>query len=123
MTLLSRLAAPGPPPRRHGLTHHGVPAPAVSKRELIVPGYHEHSGEIVCHPPRQPNEPGLESPEGDEPVQDRPERYSWTGLLRRTFLIDVPACPRDARRRVLSLVRVHMGHRRKRHGGAWFVRR
>jgi hypothetical protein len=31
--------------------------------------------------------------------------YPWAELLRRTFLVDVLACPCGAKRRVLSLVR------------------
>ncbi len=39
-----------------------------------------------------------------KPARLRPERYCWAELLRRTFLIDVLACPCGARRRVLRLV-------------------
>ena len=105
LTFLSRLAAQVPPPRRHSLTYHGVLAPAASKRELIVPGHDQADGEGRCCPGKQTLDPPLgdSSAEG-APERARPERYSWATLMRRSFLIDVLACPCGARRRVLSLV-------------------
>ena len=96
MTFLSRLAAQVHPPRRHLLTYHGVLAPAASKRDQIVPGHDERSEAMV-------RQPGSKQPKS-EPARRRPERYSWAELLRRTFLLDLLACPCGARRRVLSLV-------------------
>jgi hypothetical protein len=96
MTFLSRLAAQVPPPRRHVLTYHGVLAAAACKRELIVPGYDERDAALVRHP-------GGKKPKS-KAERIRPERYPWAELLRRTFLVDVLACPCGARRRVLSLV-------------------
>ncbi len=104
MTFLSRLAAQVPPPRRHGLTYHGVLAPAASKRELLVPGYDEAAADLTCHPPRASNQQPLESSKENKRRRPSPERYSWATLLRRAFLIDGLACPCGARRRVLSLV-------------------
>jgi len=96
MTFLSRLAAQVPPPRRHVLTYHGVLAAAACKRELIVPGYDEPDAAVV-------RRPGAKKPK-TKAERIRPERYCWAELLRRTFLVDVLACPCGARRRVLSLV-------------------
>ena len=98
MTFLSRLAAQVPPPRRHVLTYHGVLAAAACKRELIVPGYDERDAAVV-------RQPGAKKPKSKSTAERiRPERYPWAELLRRTFLVDVLACPCGARRRVLSLV-------------------
>ena len=100
MTFLSRLAAQVPPPRRHGLTYHGVLAPAASRRDEIVPGYAEEEEHALCHS-RGEGAAGAKPP---PPQHRRPERYSWAELMRRTFEIDVLLCPCGARRRVLSLV-------------------
>ena len=97
MTFLSRLAAQIPPPRFHVLSYYGVLAPAASKRDCIVPGYTEPPTDVACAPAKR-------SPPKEKP-RLRQERYPWAELLRRTFLVDVLACPCGARRRVLSLVR------------------
>ena len=94
LTFLSRLAAQIPAPRRHVLTYHGVLAAAACKRNQIVPGYQE----FVAHVAQSP---GTTRP---TPERIRPERYPWSELLQRTFLIDVLTCPCGAQRRVLSLV-------------------
>ena len=100
MTFLSRLAAQVHPPRRHGLTYHGVLAPAAARRDEIVPGYDEEAERDRCrHSPRKSDE-GAPPP----PKRLRPERYSWAELMQRTFAIDVLLCSCGARRRVLSLV-------------------
>jgi hypothetical protein len=96
MTFLSRLAAQVPPPRRHVLTYHGVLAAAACKREWIVPGYAERDAAVV-------RQSGTKKPKS-KADRIRPQRYCWAELLRRTFLVDVLACPCGARRRVLSLV-------------------
>ena len=104
MTFMGRLAAQVPPPRRHLLTYHGVLAPAASRRERIVPGCQQ--GETCACGTRPPgaSRPRSKREPGPKPPRPRPERYSWAELLRRTFLIDVLACPCGARRRVLRLV-------------------
>ena len=96
MTFLSRLAAQVPAPRLHVLTYHGVLAAAACKREQIVPGHGEGDGIGAQSAGSKKSKP--------KPARLRPERYCWAELLRRTFLIDVLACPCGARRRVLRLV-------------------
>ena len=94
---MARLAAQVPPPRRHVLTYHGVLAPAAGKREQIVPGHDGRREATVTHRPASKQQK-------TKPARFRPERYSWSELMLRTFLIDVLACPCGGRRRVLSLV-------------------
>ena len=97
MTFMARLAAQVPPPRRHVLTYHGVLAPAAGKREQIVPGHDGRREASVTPRPASKQQKA-------KPARFRPERYSWSELMLRTFLIDVLACPCGGRRRVLSLV-------------------
>ncbi len=103
MTFLSRLAAQIPPPRFHMLSYYGVLAPAAGKRHRIVPGYEDGEDderrEHSCA--REP----LESATPNRPRRRARLYYPWAELLRRTFLVDVLACPCGAKRRVLSLVR------------------
>ena len=99
MTCLSRLAAQVPPPRRHGVTYHGVLAPAASRRSEIVPGYDDTETRHVCHA-RAGDADQVPAP----PPRPRPERYSWAELMQRAFAIDVLQCPCGARRKVLSMV-------------------
>ena len=105
MTFLSRLAALIPPPRMHMLSYYGVLAPAAGKRDSIVPGYPDTNDDPATSHCRHPHE----SRSAASPTPFRPKSlkryYPWAELLRRTFLIDVLACPCGARRRVLSLVR------------------
>ena len=99
-TFLSRLAAQVPPPRRHGLTYHGVLAPAASRRDEIVPGHDEDEGHQGCHAQTNDASPEPAPP----PPRHRPERFSWAELMQRAFEVDVLQCPCGGRRRLLSLV-------------------
>ncbi len=101
MTFLSRLAAQVPPPRRHGLTYHGVLAPAASRRAEIVPGHDENEARHDRHARTEHNDT---APSASKPTRIRPERYSWAELMRRAFEVDLLQCPCGGRRKVLSLV-------------------
>jgi len=93
LSLLSRLAASVPSPRRHTVRYAGVLASASKLRPRIAP-----KGE-------SPKLPQLDrrGARGDSP---RPDPYwAWADLLKRTFAIDVLACPRcQGRLRVLAVV-------------------
>ncbi len=81
MTFLSRLAAQVPPPRFHMLTYHGVLAAAAARRDEIVPGHGDESGEAKrCRSGSKPIEP---STDGVSKQRLRPERLSWADLIRR----------------------------------------
>ncbi|MDP7340254.1 MAG: hypothetical protein QF786_13120, partial [Vicinamibacterales bacterium] len=104
MTFLSRLAAQAPPPRRHVLTYHGVLAAAACKRDQIVPKRATAREVIVpqCGAKHKHKHKHKQTTRTTRRI--RPERYSWAELVRRTFLVDVLACPCGARRRVLAPV-------------------
>lgn len=86
-TLLERLCAMVPPPRRHLLTYHGVLAPASSWRSDVVP---------------QP------ASRGRGPFASRggvgSGAYRWAELLKRAFGADVLVCECGARREVISCI-------------------
>ena len=105
LDFLGRLAALVPPRRAHGLTYHGVLAPASEWRDLIVPGAVGESR--VGQPDRDRDggcgDPGLLSPYA--PPARPVNRYRWAELMRRVFGHDVLRCQRcGGRRRLIALI-------------------
>jgi len=112
-SLIERLCALIPRPRRKLVTYYGVFAPAASLRDCIVPGPVEE------HPPQ-----AAESEPADDAIRrlgiDRkpaaivphaPSRpgprkaYTWAELLQRVFLIEILTCPHcQGPRRLLAAV-------------------
>jgi len=93
LSLLSRLAAAVPPPRRHTVRYAGVLAPASKLRPKIVPT------------PAVP-EAADDPPEAETSAKPVGSRYRpWAELLERCFSIDVLACPTcGGRMRLVALV-------------------
>jgi hypothetical protein len=95
-TLLERLCAMIPFPRRHLLTYHGVLAPASSWRNEVVPD-----------PPRGTrHEDAASSPaaNGVADGRDRDRRYRWAELMKRAFELDVLVCECGAEREVIACI-------------------
>jgi hypothetical protein len=94
LELLRKLVALIPPPRQHLVRYHGVFAPNARTRSAVV----LDSGTA--------KEKGLSRPYTDEPMGAPVYgRVDWATLLRRTFAIDVLACPRcDGRMEVLACI-------------------
>ena len=92
LSLLTRLAAAVPPPRRHTVRYAGVLAPASKLRARIVP-----------KPTVAPAPIAGESP---EPKKVAGSRYRpWAELLKRCFSIDVLTCTGcGGRMRLVALV-------------------
>ncbi len=82
LSLLTRLCAAVPPPRRHTVRYVGVLASASKLRPRVVPTA-KTSAAAAC-------EPGV-----DDAAPSRVAgRYRpWAELLKRTFALDVLACP------------------------------
>jgi hypothetical protein len=116
-TLIERLCALIPRPRKKLVTYHGVLAPAAGHRDRVVPEPVDRSGND-----RDP-EPEPEPPDGairrlgigsrtpaqvpHAPSRHRGPRkaYTWAELLRRVFLFDVLTCPHcQGPRRLLAAV-------------------
>jgi hypothetical protein len=90
-TLLERLCAMVPPPRRHLLTYHGALAPASSWRSDVVP---------------QPAaRKSSSSAAGDGVSGGAPKgSYRWAELMKRAFDVDVLVCECGAQREVISCI-------------------
>jgi hypothetical protein len=95
LSLLSRLCASVPPPRRHTVRYAGVLASASKLRARLGPKR-----------ARVGQEPAQSSRVEDLANVPRRRPYRpWAELLRRTFGFDVLACPRcDGRLRLLAMV-------------------
>ncbi|MEZ5962476.1 MAG: transposase [Planctomycetota bacterium] len=120
LTLLERLAALIPAPRRKLVTHHGVFAPAFPLRHTVVPPPPEPDTQALveqpdphraCAHPASASAPVPLSTSGTAkapPNKARPKprpRYLWADLLRRTYLVDVRTCPTcKGRRRLLAFI-------------------
>ncbi len=90
-TLLERLCAMVPFPRRHLLTYHGVLAPSSSWRSDVVP-----RPRARAERPPGPGAAGL--------PRDPNLGYRWAELMRRAFDVDVLVCECGARREVISCI-------------------
>ena len=113
MTLLERLCALVPPPRKKLLTYHGVFAPAASCRPQVVPAVGAE-GEGCRHRSRvevrAAEEPVGVAAKAGQKVRHAPRKvriprskYTWAELMRRVFLIEVLMCPWcHGRRRLLA---------------------
>jgi len=96
--LIARLCALVPPPRFHLIRFSGVLAPHATARPEVVPRSDET--DQTDHPqlllPLFGNDrcpaTGRDAP--TRKSKRRPSRLSWSKLLARVFLIDVPVCPR-----------------------------
>jgi hypothetical protein len=90
LSLLCRLAASVPPPRRHTIRYAGVLAPASPWRRRLTPMVPSETPADGQRPRR---------PEG------APSYRPWAELLARTFAVDVLACPKcHGRMRLLAMV-------------------
>ena len=82
LPLLTRFCAAVPPPRRHTVRYVGVLASASKLRPRIVPTAKSSAGTACVR--------GLD----DAPPSRTRGRYRpWAELLKRTFALDVLACP------------------------------
>jgi hypothetical protein len=93
LSLLCRLCAAVPPPKMHTVRYAGVLACASPVRPRIAPVASPASEETSGVAPHEAPEP-------------RGFRYRpWAELLRRTFALDVLACPKcEGRMRLLAMV-------------------
>ena len=89
MAFLERLAVLVPRPRVNLILYYGVLAPRAAWRSKIVPG--PERGETGAESVGLPEAPERSTPRG----------YRWAELLRRTFGVDVLACPRCGGRLML----------------------
>jgi len=117
LTLIERLVALIPPPRKKLTSYHGVVAPAfpytvVPPRPIGKDDSHEASEHLLpgCpHPTRgRPPAPPPTSTAPTVPAKPRPKprpRYLWAELLPRVYLVDVLSCPHCKRtRRLLAFI-------------------
>jgi hypothetical protein len=112
LALLTRLCAAVPPPRLHTIRYGGVLAPGARFRPLVVPPPPTASSSAATPSENAPSpEPPHTPPPADAAAPGHPEthrcRYRpWAELMKRTFAVDVIACPRCAgRMRLLALVK------------------
>jgi len=90
LEFLEKLAALVPPPRFNLVRYHGVLVPGARRRAEVVP----------CEAER-PH--GCESCRRAGSRSARPRNYTWAGLLKRVFEVDVLRCGRrGARMRILA---------------------
>jgi uncharacterized protein YbaR (Trm112 family) len=99
LELLERLAVLTPRPRVNLILYYGVLAPRAAWRAALVPG--ASHGVDASHV-----EPSVEADEDASRVKpSRAGAYQWAELMRRTFGLDVLACPRCAGRlRLVALI-------------------
>src|SRR2546425_2342691 len=93
---IAKLAALVPAPRAHLRTYHGILAPAAKWRPLIVPTPVVQFG-VCAHvpvPPESNRHPGSEPDATGSAPPPRRKNYSWSGLLKRVFEIDILVCER-----------------------------
>ena len=108
LDLLARLAALTPRPRINLVLYHGVLAPRAAWRALVVrfdPAVHP-GPEVAVH--RDPEAAGaLADVEEQAPGAVSPppaDNHHWAELMRRSFGIDVLACPRCGGRLALIAI-------------------
>ena len=99
LDLLARLAALTPRPRINLILYHGVLGPRAAWRALVVrfDPLVDTGPEITAHPgPEAPGGPTADTPEQAPGAPNRPpaDNHHWAELMRRSFGIDVLACPR-----------------------------
>jgi hypothetical protein len=97
LELLERLAVLTPRPRVNLILYYGVLAPRALWRGVIVPG--TANGVDVRE------EAAPEDGDASGATPSRPGAYQWAELMRRTFGVDVLACPRcGGRLRLVGLI-------------------
>ena len=106
MTLLERLCALVPPPRKKLLTYHGVFAPAASCRPQVVPAVGaegegcRHRSRVEVRAAEEPGgvaaKAGQKVPHAPRKVRIPRSKYTWAELMRRVFLVEVLMCPHRA---------------------------
>jgi hypothetical protein len=97
---LGRLAVLVPRPRINLLLYHGVLAPRAAWRSAVVPRPAPAAGREAGGPEADTNEA-----DAQETARRRARGQSWAALMRRTFGIDVLACPRcGGRLRLIALI-------------------
>ena len=108
---LAKLAALVPPPRSHAVRYHGLLGPRGGLRREVVPARERGEGCAKAHGRGGSSRSRSGRVEGEDPAPppERPSRgtswIDWATLLRRTFGLDVLACPRcGGRMRVIALI-------------------
>jgi hypothetical protein len=106
LTLIERLAALVPRPRKNLTTYHGVFAPNAAYRDAIVPDPPESEEDApVFRTCQHRGSKARTRRVPHAPRVRRPRRYSWAQLLSRVFGVDVSVCPRClGRRRLLTFL-------------------
>jgi len=117
-SLIERLCALIPRPRKKTVNYYGIFAPAAGRRDRVVPQSvpDDHPRGERAHPaadaPVQDHAPRPERPANPVPHSparprspDNPRYYRWAELLRRVLLVDVLTCPHgSAPRRLLAAI-------------------
>jgi hypothetical protein len=97
LELLERLAVLTPRPRVNLILYYGVLAPRAVWRGAIVPGT---ADEVDVREEAAP-----EDGDANDATPSRTAGYQWAELMRRTFGVDVLACPRcGGRLRLVALI-------------------
>jgi hypothetical protein len=97
LELLERLAVLTPRPRVNLVLYYGVLAPRALWRGAIVPG--------IADGVDAREEPAPQDGDASCAKPSRAGAYQWAELMRRTFGVDVLACPRcDGRLRLAALI-------------------
>ena len=112
---MERIAALTPRPRINLILYHGVLAPRAAWRSLVV-----QFGTAVS--PDQNARPD-DAQDQDLGAADRPDgsNQHWADLLRRSFGLDVLACPRGGRLTLIALIEDPVVIARfLRHLGLWY---
>ena len=119
LTLIERLAALIPAPRKKLISYHGVFAPAFPLRHTVVPPPPEAATSqpqveradlprTCSHPAQAPPSSSTADAAPPPPTKLRTKprsRYPWADLLRRVYLVDVLTCPHCKRsRRLLAFI-------------------
>ena len=95
LELLERLAVLTPRPRANLVLYHGVLAPRARWRAAVV----AYSGSFAAVPGRRG------APEASTAAREGRRHYLWAELMRRTFGLDVDACPAcRGRLRLVALI-------------------
>jgi hypothetical protein len=99
LELLERLAVLTPRPRVNLILYYGVLAPRAAWRAALVSSATDDGVISDGEPSAAPDK----AARGAKPF--RPGGYQWAALMRRTFEIDVLACPRcSGRLRLVALI-------------------
>ena len=92
--MLEKLAAMIPRPPANPFLYHGIFAPHARDRPAAVSRARALAGKSAAAPGEERCSVRPKSPAEHEPeASRRTKHFSWAELLRRTFAIDVLACP------------------------------